>query len=64
MGIVATVTHGLSNGLVEAVTIRIRLITWTAFGFHSAEALIALAMLKLGGFCPRLPGRRGAAAHG
>ena len=28
-----------------------------AFGFHSAGALIALAMLTLGGLCPPLPGR-------
>jgi hypothetical protein len=28
-----------------------------AFGFHSAEALIALAMLTLGGHRPTLPGR-------
>jgi transposase len=29
-----------------------------AFGFHSAEALIALAMLTLGGHRPALPGRK------
>jgi transposase len=28
-----------------------------AFGFASADALIALAMLALGGFRPPLPGR-------
>lgn len=28
-----------------------------AFGFKSPEALIALAMLSLGGLCPSLPGR-------
>jgi hypothetical protein len=28
-----------------------------AFGFHSAQALIGLAMLALGGFRPPLPGR-------
>jgi hypothetical protein len=28
-----------------------------AFGFRSAEALIALAMLHLGGYDLRLPGR-------
>ncbi|MGI8593244.1 MAG: hypothetical protein ACR2ML_02575, partial [Solirubrobacteraceae bacterium] len=36
---------------------RIRLITRRAFGFHSPDALIALAMLTLGGLCPPLPGR-------
>jgi hypothetical protein len=28
-----------------------------AFGFKSPQALIALAMLSLGGLCPPLPGR-------
>jgi transposase len=28
-----------------------------AFGFHSADALIALAMLSLGGHRPQLPAR-------
>ncbi|MGZ4664829.1 MAG: hypothetical protein ACXV5Q_07215, partial [Frankiaceae bacterium] len=34
-----------------------RLLTRMAFGFHSPEALVALAMLSLGGHCPPLPGR-------
>jgi transposase len=42
---------------MEAANTSIRLITRRAFGFHSAEALIALAMLTLGGLCPPLPGR-------
>jgi hypothetical protein len=29
--------------------------TRRAFGFHSPEALIALAMLSLAGLCPPLP---------
>jgi len=28
-----------------------------AFGFKSPEAMIALAMLNLGGYCPPLPDR-------
>jgi transposase len=36
----------------------IRLITRVAFGFRSPEALIALAMLNLGGHRPTLPGRK------
>ena len=36
---------------------KIRLITRIAFGFKSPEALIALAMLSLGGHKPVLPGR-------
>jgi len=56
-GIQATLLHGLSNGLVESVNTKIRLLTRIAFGFKSPEALIALAMLSLGGLCPSLPGR-------
>jgi transposase len=56
-GIEATLVHGLSNARVEAANTRIRLLTRVAFGFHSAKALIALAMLGLGGLCPALPGR-------
>jgi transposase len=36
---------------------RLRLLTRIAFGFRSPDALIALAMLSLGGYCPPLPGR-------
>jgi transposase len=56
-GILAAITHGLSNSRVEQLNTQIRLITRQAFGFHSPTALIALAMLKLGGLCPPLPGR-------
>ena len=56
-GIEAAIEHGLSNARVEAVNTQIRLLTRRAFGFHSANALIALAMLTLGGLCPPLPGR-------
>jgi transposase len=54
-GIVAAIEHGLSNARVEAINTQIRLITRRAFGFHSADALIALAMLSLAGLCPSLP---------
>jgi hypothetical protein len=53
---VAVVT-GVANARVEAINTKIRLITRRAFGFHSPDALIALAMLTLGGLCPPLPGR-------
>ena len=56
-GIVAAIHHGLSNARVEAINTQIRLIARRAFGFHSPQALIALAMLSLGGLCPGLPGR-------
>jgi transposase len=54
-GIVAAIEHGLSNARVEAINTQIRLITRRAFGFHSADALIALAMLTLADLCPPLP---------
>jgi transposase len=56
-GILAAVKNGLSNARVEQLNSQIRLITRQAFGFHSAEALIALAMLKHAGLRPPLPGR-------
>ena len=56
--ILAAIEHGLSNGRVESVNTKIRLITRVAFGFQSANALIALVMLSLGGHKPVLPGRK------
>jgi transposase len=53
--IIASIEHGLSNGRIESVNAKIRLITRIAFGFHTADALIALAMLSLGGHQPKLP---------
>jgi len=56
-GIAAAIQHGLSNARVEAANTTIRLIARRAFGFHSPDALIALAKLTLSGLCPPLPGR-------
>lgn len=53
----ATLESGLSNALVESTNTKIRLLTRIAYGFHSPEPLIALAMLALGGHPPHLPGR-------
>jgi len=55
--ILAAIEHGLSNGRIESVNTKIRLLTRIAFGFNSPDALIALAMLTLGGHPPLLPGR-------
>ena len=55
--ILAAIDHGLSNGRIESVNTKIRLLTRIAFGFTSPDALIALAMLTLGGHPPSLPGR-------
>lgn len=54
----ASLEHRLSNGLVESTNTKIRLLTRMAFGFKSPDAMIALAMLNLGGYCPPLPGRQ------
>ncbi len=54
-GILAAIRHGLSNARIEQIITQIRLIARRAFGFHSPEALIALAMLKLADLCPPLP---------
>ena len=43
--------------LVESTNTKIRLLTRVAFGFASPDALIALALLDRGGYCPPLPGR-------
>ena len=56
-GIEAAIRHGLSNARIEQANTQLRLITRRAFGFHSPNAAIALAMLALGGLCPPLPGR-------
>jgi transposase len=53
----AAIRHGLSNVRVEQINTQIRLITRRGFGFHSPHAVIALAMLSLGGLCLPLPSR-------
>ncbi|BBX98803.1 transposase for insertion sequence element IS1557 [Mycobacterium lacus] len=53
----AALDHGLSQGLIESTNTKIRVLTRVAFGFHNPAALIALAMLALGGHRPTLPGR-------
>ncbi|MBB5640216.1 ISL3 family transposase [Cryobacterium roopkundense] len=55
--ILASIEHGLSNGRVESMNTKIRLMTRIAFGFKAPDARVALAMLSLGGHKPVLPGR-------
>lgn len=55
--ILLAIEHQLSNGRVESVNNKIRVMTRIAYGFHNAHALIALAMLALGRHQPALPGR-------
>jgi transposase len=54
----ATLQHGVNNGRVESLNTKVRLVARRAFGFHSAQALIAMSELTLGGLCPALPGRQ------
>ena len=56
----AALTYGLTNARVESVNTKIRLLQRVAFGYRDPEALIAMAMLDLGGCCPYLPGRAAA----
>jgi transposase len=56
-GIHATLDSGLSNARIEANNTHLRVLTRQGYGYHSAEALIAMAMLRRGGLCPPLPGR-------
>jgi transposase len=46
-----------TSARVEAANTNVRLIIRRGFGFHSPKAVIALAMLSLGGLCPPLSGR-------
>ena len=56
--ILNTLDHGLSNALSEATNTHLRALTKRAYGFHSPEALIAMALLTRGALCPPLPGRK------
>jgi transposase len=53
----ATLDSGLSNARIEANNTHLRVLTRQGYGYHTAEALIAMAMLRRGGLCPPLPGR-------
>jgi transposase len=57
-GIGASVGLGLTNARTEALNTKVRLITRRAYGFHSAEAVIALVMLTCGPITLRLPHER------
>lgn len=47
-GILAAVRLGISNGLAEGLNSKVRLIIRRAYGFHSADATLALVMLSCG----------------
>lgn len=52
----ASIEHGLSNGLIESVNTKMRLITRMAFGFANADSSPSPCS-NLGGHRPPLPGR-------
>ena len=54
-GILAAIRLGLSNGRLEGLNSKIRLISHRAFGFHSADPLIALVYLCCAGVTIDLP---------
>jgi transposase len=54
-GILAAIRLGLSNGRLEGLNSRIRLISHRSFGFHSADPLIALVYLCCTGIVIDLP---------
>lgn len=56
-GILAAVRLGISNGRLEGLNSKIRLISHRSFGFHSPGPLIAMIYLCCGGVSVALPGR-------
>jgi transposase len=54
-GIVAAVELGVSNGLIEGINAKIRLINARGYGHHTARALTSMIYLMLGGIRPKLP---------
>jgi transposase len=54
-GILAAIRLGLTNGRLEGLNSRIRLISHRSFGFHSANPLIALVYLCCTGITIQLP---------
>jgi len=62
-GIAAAIERGLSNGLIEGLNNKVRLIIRRAYGFHSAEAALALVMLSCGPVNLLLPHERAHLRH-
>jgi transposase len=54
-GILAAIRLGLSNGRLEGLNSKIRLISHRSFGFHSPDPLIALVYLCCSGLIIELP---------
>jgi transposase len=56
-GVLAAIELGISNGRLEALNSKVRLISHRAYGFHSADALIAMIYLCCAGIQIALPHR-------
>jgi transposase len=56
-GVLAAIELGLSNGRLEALNSKVRLLSHRAYGFHSAKALIAMIYLCCAGIQIALPHR-------
>jgi transposase len=56
-GVLAAIELNLSNGRLEALNSKVRLLSHRAYGFHSAEALIAMIYLCCAGITIALPHR-------
>jgi len=56
--ILNAIEHGISNGRVEGLNTKVRLIVRRGYGFHSAEAALALVMLAAGPINLQLPHER------
>jgi len=56
-GVLAAIELGISNGRLEGLNSKIRLLSHRAYGFHSADALIAMIYLCCANIQIALPGR-------
>jgi transposase len=56
-GVLAAVELGVSNGRLEALNSKVRLLSHRAYGFHSADALIAMIYLCCASITIALPHR-------
>ena len=56
-GVLAAVELGISNGRLEGLNSKVRLLSHRAYGFHSADALIAMIYLCCAGIQIALPHR-------
>lgn len=57
-GILAAIRLGINNGRIEGLNNRVRLIVRRGFGFHTAQAALALVMLTCGPVELHLPHQR------